>query len=826
MPSLSLPTGAMLLLVAGARLGSAQFDPLHYVNPLVGAANGGNVFPGATLPYGMAKAVADTNSSSNQGGFSLDGKSFVTGFSAMHDSGVGSTPSLGTFPLFGYAGCKGGDVDNCAFPKRSRVAFGGFKLKNVSATPGYFGIRLDSGVKVDMTTTQRTALFRFAFPAKAPDGRPSEPLIFQDLSDLSDSRQDNGTITVDVPTGRIFGNARFQPSFGQGSYISYFCTDFKGAEMLDSGIWVDSRASNKVKTLGVSRGINGYPLPAGAYVRFKNADKPILARTATSFISTDQACRNAEQEMPKFDFESAQEAAVAAWRKKLSVVNVDSVGIDQSHVTNFYSGIYRTMISPQNYTGENPLYGEGNGEPYFDSFYCLWDSFRSQIPFLTVVDPPAVAQIIRSLIDVWRHVGWLPDCRMSLCKGYTQGGSNADNVLADAYVKGIKEGIDWNAGYDAVVKDAEEEPYDWSIEGRGGLDSWKDLGYIPVQDFDYKGFGTLTRSVSRTLEYSYNDFCVSQIAGGLDRQQDKEKYRGRSGNWQALFKKDQTSKFDNGTDTGFKGFFQPKFMNQTFGYQNPLNCSNISKNGGSCSLQNNGQETYESSLWEYGFFVPHDQAKLVATYGGPSEFVRRLDFLHDRNITYIGNEPSFLTVYQYHYAGRPGLSAKRCHFYIPRFFTPTTGGLPGNDDGGAMGSFVAFGMLGLFPNAGQDVYLITPPFFRAVNVTNPETGKTARIKTVGFDAEYKNIYVQSAKLDGKPYNKNWIGHSFFTEGRELELTLGPRESKWGTRVEDLPPSLSQYTGFGGQQERSLGGDEVRGGNYRSEFARFAAGSGL
>ncbi|KAI6380848.1 hypothetical protein MCOR25_001517 [Pyricularia grisea] len=824
MSSLSHTTGALLLLVAGAGLTRAQFDPLHYVNPLIGAANGGNVFPGATLPYGMAKAVADTNSSSNQGGFSLDSNTFVTGFSAMHDSGVGSTASLGTFPLFGYAGCKGGDVDNCAFPKRSRVAFGSFKEKNVSSTPGYFGIRLNSGIKVDMTTTQRTALFRFAFPAKAPDGRPSEPLIFQDLSDLSDSRQDNGTITVDASNGRIYGNARFQPSFGQGTYVSYFCTDFKGAEILDNGIWVDSRASNKVKTLGVSRGINGYPLPAGAFVRFKNADKPILARTATSFISTDQACRTAEQEMPNFDFQSAQDAAVAAWRKKLSVVNVDSVGIDQSYVTNLYSGIYRTMISPQNYTGENPLYGEGNGEPYFDSFYCLWDSFRSQIPFLTVIDPPAVAQIIRSLIDVYRHVGWLPDCRMSLCKGLTQGGSNADNVLADAYIKGIKDGIDWNTGYDAVVKDAEEEPYDWSVEGRGGLDSWKELGYIPVQDFDYKGFGTLTRSVSRTLEYSYNDFCVSQIAGGLDRQQDKEKYRGRSGNWQALFKADQTSKFDNGTDTGFKGFFQPKFMNRTFGYQNPLNCSNISKYGGSCSLQNNGQETYESSLWEYGFFVPHDQAKLVTTYGGPSEFVRRLDFLHDRNITYIGNEPSFLTVYQYHYAGRPALSAKRVHFYIPRFFSPTAAGLPGNDDSGAMGSFVAFGMLGMFPNPGQDVYLITPPFFRAVNITNPDTGKTARIKTVGFDTEYKNIYIQSAKLDGKPYDKNWIEHSFFTEGKELELTLGPRESKWGTKVEDLPPSLSQYTGYGGQQARSLGGAEVRGGNYKSEFARFAAGS--
>lgn len=173
--------------------------------------------------------------------------------------------------------------------------------------------------------------------------------------------------------------------------------------------------------------------------------------------------------------------------------------------------------------------------------------------------------------------------------------------------------------------------------------------------------------------------------------------------------------------------------------------------------------------------------------------MRRLDFLHDQEITYIGNEPSFLTVFQYHYAGRPGLSAKRVHFYIPRYFSTEPGGLPGNDDSGAMGSFVAFSMMGLFPNPGQDVYLITPPFFEAVNITSPTTGRVARIRCVNFDAGYQNIFVQNATLDGKPYTKSWLDHSFFADGRELVLTLGPRESaSWGTAVKDLPPSLGDY----------------------------------
>ena len=159
--------------------------------------------------------------------------------------------------------------------------------------------------------------------------------------------------------------------------------------------------------------------------------------------------------------------------------------------------------------------------------------------------------------------------------------------------------IQWVDGYAAMVKDAEVEPYDWCCQGRGGLDSWKSLGYIPVQDFDYKGFGTMTRSISRTLEYAYNDFAISQLAGELGKTADQEKYIDRSGNWQNLYRADQKSLWWNGTDTGFTGFFQPRHLNKTWGYQNPLNCSTLDPSS-VCSLQNTGPETFESSIWEYG----------------------------------------------------------------------------------------------------------------------------------------------------------------------------------------------------------------------------------
>ena len=192
-------------------------------------------------------------------------------------------------------------------------------------------------------------------------------------------------------------------------------------------------------------------------------------------------------------------------------------------------------------------------------------------------------------------------------------------------------------------------------------------------------------------------------------------------------------------------------------------------------------------------------AALIPLLGGPSNFVRRLDYLHDQKITYIGNEPAFLTVYQYHYAGRPAKSTARARTYIPEYFAPTPAGLPGNDDSGAMGSFVAMSMMGLFPNPGQSVYLITVPFFESVSIVSPLTGKTATMRVINWD-KFNSLnntggtgFIQSATLNGQAYTKNWVSHDFFTEGQDLVLVLGKHESAWGTKPEDLPPSLSDST---------------------------------
>jgi putative alpha-1,2-mannosidase len=512
-----------------------------------------------------------------------------------------------------------------------------------------------------MSVSEHAALFRFDFSkAVSRNGSAStSPLIMLDLTDLWASRQ-NASISIEADSGtgggRMKGNGTFLPSFGAGSYTAYFCLDVTGGTIRDSGVWLNDRAGTEPKELHVTRGFNLFYIQAGGFIRFQGpVNGSIMARIGLSFISTEQACQSAEREIPgpNFDFDHLVTHAEEAWRGKLAPISVATGGVSNSLQTNFWSAVYRTMISPQNYTGENPHWQ--SSEPYFDSFYCIWDMWRVQLPFLTILDPAMMSNMVRSLLDTYKHRGWLPDCMMSNCKGWTQGGSDADNVLVDAYVKNLT-GIDWELAYEAIVNDAENEPLEWSVEGRGGLASWKKLNYIPYLDFDPVGFGTNSRSISRTLEYSYNDFNLATLSKGLGKNISMQ-YLARSTNWQNLFRADQRSSI-NGIDTNFTGFFQPKYMNGTWGYQDPIACSPLAS---FCSLTSNPSETFESSAWEYQFFVPHDIAKVIELLGGEETFLRRLDFFHTSGLADIGNEPVFLTVFMPHYAGRPALSTRRVH---------------------------------------------------------------------------------------------------------------------------------------------------------------------
>ncbi|KAH0384005.1 alpha-1,2-mannosidase, putative subfamily, partial [Aureobasidium melanogenum] len=276
---------------------------------------------------------------------------------------------------------------------------------SIVAEPGYFAITLENSVRAEMTVTNHTALYRFSFPKGTAD-MPLSPLILADLIDLPKSRS-NGSISVDPETGRLVGNGTFSPSFGIGTYDLHFCADFTGASIRDTGVFMNNRAGSQPKNLSVvPDGVNNSPdiLPAGAWVRFnapENNATQILARVGLSFISTSQACSNAEKEISGFNFDTTHSAARQAWNDKMSVVSVTPGSVSDEFQTIFWSGLYRASISPQDYTGENPLWD--STEPYYDSYYCIWDSFRSIHPLITLFDPSSQALMIRSLLDIYRH---------------------------------------------------------------------------------------------------------------------------------------------------------------------------------------------------------------------------------------------------------------------------------------------------------------------------------------------------------------------------------------------------------------------------------------
>ncbi|KAI1502125.1 glycoside hydrolase family 92 protein [Biscogniauxia marginata] len=787
----NLSSPRRLLLDLTRALDKSNSDVLRYVDPLIGTVNGGHVFPGPTLSYGMAKPVADVDNYAEIAAGFVSDDSRVQGFSHLHDSG---SPSLGNFPLFPHPGCPEDDYAQCKYTAAQRATK---RIEGSTiARAGYFSIGLNNSVYAEMTATEHVALYRFNFPSKAQvysDGLmvPNSPLILLDLVDLGNTRS-GGDIEVNTTSGRIKGGGTFRPSFGTGRYEAYFCADFQGAEIRDTGTFLHMNATNENKTLGNLGSDFSIPFgSAGAWIHFARPPKGrIMARVGLSFMSADQACANAEKEMSNFDFANAVKAVEEVWREKLSVIKPDQVGISKELLTTFWSGLYRALLSPQDYTGENPLWN--SEEPYFDSFYCIWDSFRAQHPLLTIIDPEAQTRMVRSLIDTYKHEGKLPDCRMSFSKGYTQGGSNADVVLADAFIKNLTEGIDWNLGYEAVVSDAEVEPHDWAVQGRGGLVSWHQLGYIPFDDDDRNGTGPMSRSVSRTVEYAYDDFAIALMARGLGLTADASKYLQRSRNWRNLFNAEQEDRYRDGMGkvltTDFTGFVQPRYRNGTWRYQNTRLCSPIHEPH-RCYFDTQF-DTYEGSPWLYTFYVPHDMAGLARALGGREALVDRLEYFHASGLNYMGNEPNFLPTYQFHYGGRPGRSAYWVHRYVPAQFNSSANGIPGNDDC-AMGAFAAFAFMGFFPVAGQDVYLLTPPLFRSVSIRALRGGgRQATIRNVGFDPAYESIYVQSARLNGKPYTRSWITHDFFVEGGVLELVLGKEESDWGTSEEDLPPSLS------------------------------------
>ncbi|KAH9934467.1 glycoside hydrolase family 92 protein [Epithele typhae] len=778
--------------------GAFVADAASRVNLFVGTTNGGHVFPGATIPHGMVKVGMDTDSPGNHAGYDANPIFNATGFSQLHDDGTGGAVPLSLFKIWPFASCgKGNTFEECQTSLAGRKA-----LRKVledgtpddAAEPGYFASNLSTGIRVELTSTRRAALHRYTFP----EGTKA-PRIVVDITNDGQRSSTDPVMDLDPDTARVTGGAAFAGSFGPGRYRAFTCVDFKGdgynlGAPTEFGAWL---ANFPVKqTVTLTQLYTSFIDELGALFTFARAPRgrtTILVRVGVSFISSDQACANAEQEIPDFDFEGVRASSRAQWSELLGRFQVNTKGVDPEIVDLFYSSAYRTHLSPADYTDENPLWN--STEPYYDSFYCNWDTYRTLFPFMGMHDPATFARIVRGMINIQQHEGWLPECRGATVKQFIQGGSNGDPILSEFLVKFQQQAgalsVPSDALYNALLADAEQQPPNWDLQGRQA-NMWKSQGYIP-QDV-WERSGTNSKQVSRTLEYAFDDFTISQVAKALGKTDDGKKYATRAANFNNVWNENTT--FPGRDD--IVGFMQPRFANGKFNFTDPRHCSIHDPLHATCFLNaQNHDGYYEGSPIVYTQYVPHDTAKLIELQGGAKAFTDRLDFIFDEGYFDSTDEPSQQIPFMYHYANQPGLSTQRSRQVIAQFYNTSTNGLPGNDDSGAMGSYVAFYLAGMYPLPGTRQVLLSSPYFPEISFRNPVLNTTTTIRANGFKGNPKDgtggqVFVKNVTIDGKPWKSNcFVEWDAFEKGSLIELELTDDITvPCGATADALPPSLS------------------------------------
>ncbi|KAJ3768583.1 glycoside hydrolase family 92 protein [Lentinula raphanica] len=788
--------GASLTLSVQAQSPTPITDPASFVLPFIGTTNGGHVFPGATLPHGMVKVGMDTDSPGNQAGYDANSTFNATGFSQLHDTGTGGAISLSNFKLWAFVNCS--RFEDCPTSLESRKT-----LRNVLpdgsaddfASPGYFSTNLSTGIRVELTSTRRTAIHRYTFPAGT-----AQPRMVVDITNDGARTSTNPVMTLDPTTARVMGGAQFAASFGPGRYTAFTCVDFGGegfelGSPTEFGTWLGNfpvQGQTDINQLYF-----GFIDELGALFTFPPAPEGtptvILARAGVSFISSEQACANAEEEIPDFDFDRVQAENRATWNELLGRIQVDTTNVSTETIQLLYSAIYRTHISPADYTGENPKWN--STEPYYDSYYCNWDTYRTLYSFMALHDPMTFSRIVRGMIDIQKHEGWLPECRGATAMQFIQGGSNGDPILGEFFVKFSNQAAALNVSaddlYTALLADAELQPPNWNLQGRQA-DAWKQFNYIPQDMFDAGGANT--KQVSRTLEHAFGDFAISQVAKILGKTDDAAKYSKRANNSFNVWNPDITVP----GAPGVAGMMQPRFKNGTFNFTDPRHCSIHDPEMATCFLNAaNRDGFYESSPIVYSQYVPHDTAQLIQLQGGTDSFVSRLDFIFNQSYFDVTDEPSMQIPYMYHYANLPGQSTQRSRQVIAESFNTSVNGLPGNDDSGAMASYTAFYLAGMYPLPATRQLLLASPFFPSISFFNPLFNSTTTIKANGFegnpaDGTGGKVFVKNVTVNGEPYKSNcFLEWDVFTNGSVVELTLTDDINvTCGTGSEALPPSLS------------------------------------
>jgi predicted alpha-1,2-mannosidase len=726
---------SLLGQTAQARPGVVR-DYVHNVYPFLGVDWGGNTFVGAAMPFGMVKLGPDMESfDSRPSSFGYMSGGRILGFSHLHLSGAsGKYGNILVAPVTGPL-----DLADIKSPRSEEVNH-----------PGYYAATLTRyNIRAELTATRRVGFHRYTFPASQQSHLTINIDHCLNKGTGSESQRFLGGQVRLLSDHEAEGVGRYAGGWNKGGEYRVYFYIVLDTPSTSAQTWSgNTLTSDKEVSVDEDR-------PIGATFNFHtHAGQVVQTKVGLSFISTEQARQNVQREASAWNFDAIRKASVEEWNQALSKIQLR--GETDSKRIQFYTAMYHTMLMPSDRTGENP--GWQSTEPYYDDYYTIWDTYRSSGPLLTLIAPARQRDLIRSLIDIYRHEGYMPDARSGNDNGRTQGGSNADLVIADAYVKDMT-GIDYPTAFEAMLKNASVPPKDPQKEGRGGILDYNAKGYVTLAD---------ERSGSRTVEYAYDDFAIAEVACGLGRPAEAKLFASRAHNWEHLWDKDLAVE-------GFKGFLRPRKPDGSWAEPNFV-------------VRGEWPDfLYEGDIWTYSLYAPQDVRKLIALAGGNQMFVHRLDYIFYREHFDVTNEPGFLVPVLYNWAGRPDHTAEVITELLEKAFTDQRTGIPGNDDSGAMSSWFIFNSLGFYPNAGQDIYLIGTPSFPEANITLA-SGKTLRILARNMDSEHINRFIQSATLNGEPLETSWFRHKQIANGGTLVFTMGSAPSKWGTT--NPPPSMS------------------------------------
>ena len=698
---------------------SAQ-DYTQYVNPFIGTGGHGHVFLGANVPFGNIQAGPTQK---KQGWDWCSGyhysDSTVIGFGQMHLSGTG-IGDLGDVSLLPMTN-----------PSQREVKF---SHKAEYVRPGYYSVMLASGIRVELTATQRVAFHRYSFPADATKGyialNLAQGIGWDKMTSCKFKQESDKTIT----------GFRLSEGWAKDQRV-YFVAEFSEPVKLEE---------NERDTIGI--------------FSVASTNQPLLVKVGISAVSVKNARENLQQELPGWDFASVVAKANADWNRELSKIAIKTQDERAKHI--FYTALYHTMIAPSVFSDVNGEYRGADGKTHKGDFtdyttFSLWDTYRAAFPLMTLIQPEMQRDLAETMLHIFKQQGKLPVWHLMGNETDCMVGNPGIPVLVDIALKGFN--VDKKAVFEAVKASA--------MRDERGMGLLKKYGYIPC-DLDPE-----KETVAKGLEYALADACIAKLAKQLGKTEDYKYFYKRSQSYRDFYFDKQT-KFMRGvtSDHKFREPFDP------------------------FSTVHRQDDYTEGNAWQYVWLVPHDVHGLVAAFGGEKPFVSKLDSLFIVNgdmgaeaspdITGLigqyahGNEPSHHILYMYNYVGQPWKGADKIRYVLANLYHDDFDGLSGNEDVGQMSAWYILSSVGFYqvdPAGGR--YVFGSPLFDEATL-NIGNGKTFRV--VAHNNSSENKYIQSAKLNGKPYTHSYIDFKDIVRGVTLEFVMGNKPSQFGVKPSDRP----------------------------------------